>query len=42
MPPILLLVDQRGMERWRHSGAFEEKAYCDLLIEVAALVKSRN
>ena len=35
----LLLVDQRGVVRWRHSGEFDEKAYADMAAEVAALLK---
>ena len=38
----LLLVDQRGVVRWRHSGEFDEKAYGDMTIEVAALLNSRH
>jgi hypothetical protein len=35
----LLLVDQRGVVRWRHQGEFDEKAYADMAAEVAALLK---
>ena len=35
----LLLVDQRGVVRWRHSGQFDEKAYYEMSIRVAALLK---
>jgi hypothetical protein len=35
----LLLLDQRGMVRWRHSGQFDQKAYDDMSIQVAALLK---
>ena len=38
----LLLLDQRGVVRWRHSGAFGEKAYGSMSIEVAALLNSRH
>jgi len=38
----LLLVDQRGVVRWRHSGEFDEKAYGDMSIEVAALLNPRH
>jgi len=38
----LLLVDQRGVLRWRHSGEFDEKAYGDMSIEVAALLNPRH
>jgi len=34
----LLLVDQRGVVRWRHQGEFDEKAYGSMSIEVAALL----
>jgi len=35
----MLLVDQRGVVRWRHSGQFDEKAYYEMSIRVAALLK---
>ena len=38
----LLLLDQHGMVRWRHSGEFDEKAYGDMSIEVAALLNPRH
>jgi hypothetical protein len=38
----LLLVDQRGVLRWRHSGEFDEKAYAGISTEVAALLNSRH
>jgi hypothetical protein len=38
----LLLVDQRGVVRWRHQGEFDEKAYGDMSIELAALLNSRH
>jgi len=38
----LLLIDQHGMVRWRHSGEFDEKAYGDMSIEVAALLNPRH
>jgi hypothetical protein len=34
----LVLIDRRGTVRWRHSGAFDEDAYKDLSIQVAALL----
>jgi len=38
----LLLVDQRGMVRWRHSGEFDEKAYGDMSLKVSDLLNSRH
>ena len=35
----LLLVDQRGVVRWRHSGEFDPKAYDEMSVQVAALLK---
>ena len=35
----LLLLDQRGMVRWRHSGEFDQKAYDEMSVQVAALLK---
>jgi len=35
----LLLVDQRGVVRWRHSGPFDEKAYDQMASQVAHLLK---
>ena len=35
----LVLLDRHGMVRWRHSGAFDEDAYKDLSIHVAALLR---
>jgi hypothetical protein len=34
----LLLLDQRGIVRWRHCGSFGEEAYKELTIHVAALL----
>ena len=33
----LILLDQRGIVRWRHNGAFDEEAYKTLLTHVAAI-----
>lgn len=38
----LVLLEQHGMVRWRHSGEFDEKAYGDMSIEVAALLNPRH
>jgi hypothetical protein len=35
----LLLLDQHGMVRWRHSGEFDRKAYDEMSVQVAALLK---
>jgi len=35
----LLLLDQHGVVRWRHSGEFDPKAYDEMSIQVAALLK---
>lgn len=35
----LLLLDQHGMVRWRHSGEFDPKAYDEMSVQVAALLK---
>jgi hypothetical protein len=35
----LVLLDPRGVVRWRHGGMFDEKAYDALSIEVAALLR---
>ena len=35
----LLLLDQRGVVRWRHCGSFGEEAYKELTIHVAALLR---
>jgi len=35
----LVLIDRHGAVRWRHSGAFDEDAYKDLSIHVAALLR---
>ena len=35
----LLLLDQHGMVRWRHSGQFDQKAYDEMSVQVAALLK---
>ncbi|MGC9157909.1 MAG: hypothetical protein ACP5FH_02870 [Terracidiphilus sp.] len=37
----LLLIDRRGVVRWRHSGPFEESAYGDLHAHVSALLRER-
>jgi hypothetical protein len=34
----LVLIDQRGVVRWRHNGTFDEKAYVELSLQVAALL----
>ena len=35
----LVLLDKRGAVRWRYSGAFDEDAYKDLSVQVAALLR---
>jgi hypothetical protein len=35
----LVLLDKRGVVRWRHSGAFDEEAYRDLHAQVSALLR---
>ena len=35
----LVLLDRHGAVRWRNSGAFEEKAYKDLYVQVSALLR---
>jgi ATP10 protein len=35
----LVLLDKHGAVRWRNSGAFEEKAYKDLYVQVFALLR---
>jgi len=35
----LVLLDRHGAVRWRHSGAFDEKAYSDLNAQVSALLR---
>ena len=35
----LLIVDQRGVVRWRHSGPFDQKAYDQMASQVADLLK---
>jgi hypothetical protein len=35
----LVLLDKHGNVRWRHSGAFDEDAYRDLSIHMAALLR---
>ena len=35
----LLLVDQRGVVRWRHSGQFDQEAYDQMASQVADLMK---
>jgi hypothetical protein len=35
----LLLVDQRGVVRWRHSGQFDQKAYDQMASQVPDLLK---
>lgn len=34
----LILLDQRGVVRWRHNGAFDESAYKDLSMQATALL----
>ena len=38
----LVLLDQRGVVRWRHSGAFDEEAYNGLSIQAAALLRGQQ
>jgi hypothetical protein len=38
----LILLDQRGVLRWRHSGKFREEAYKELTIHVAALLRDAS
>jgi predicted transcriptional regulator len=35
----LVLLDKHGVVRWRHSGAFDEKAYRDLYTQMSALLQ---
>lgn len=35
----LILLDRRGVVRWRHSGVLDEEAYQGLSIQVAALLR---
>jgi hypothetical protein len=35
----LLLLDRRGVMRWRHSGPFDDEAFATLSRQVTALVK---
>ena len=35
----LLIVDQRGVVRWRHSGPFDQRAYDQMASQVADLLK---
>lgn len=35
----LVLLDKRGVVRWRHSGAFDEGAYKDLRSQVSGLLR---
>lgn len=35
----LVLLDTRGTVRWRHNGAFDERAYRDLHAQVSALLR---
>jgi hypothetical protein len=35
----LVLLDKHGAVRWRHSGAFDEKAYRDLYAQASALLR---
>ena len=35
----LVLLDQHGVVRWRHSGVFDEQAYKGLSIQVRALLR---
>jgi hypothetical protein len=37
----LILIDQRGVVRWRLSGAFDEQAYAALSLQVNALLAER-
>lgn len=37
----LILLDKHGAVRWRHSGAFDEKAYRDLCVQVSALLREQ-
>jgi hypothetical protein len=34
----LVLLDKHGAVRWRNSGAFDEKSYKDLYVQVSALL----
>ncbi len=38
----LILLDQRGVVSWRHSGVFDDAAYKGLSIQVAALLGGRQ
>jgi ATP10 protein len=38
----LVLLDQRGVVRWRHSGVFKEEAYRGLSTQVSALLPGRQ
>lgn len=38
----LVLLDQRGVVRWRRSGVFDEAAYNGLAIQVAALLRGQQ
>ena len=38
----LVLLDQRGVVRWRHSGVFTEEAYTGLATRVSALLPGRQ
>ena len=35
----LILLDQRGIVRWRHSGEFDEKVHSELSLQLAALLE---
>ena len=35
----LVLLDKRGVVRWRHSGAFDEEAYKDISAQVSGLLR---
>jgi hypothetical protein len=38
----LILLDQRGVVRWRHSGEFDERAYAALSLQVAAQLEKQQ
>jgi hypothetical protein len=38
----LILLDQSGVVRWRHSGVFDEEAYNGLSVQVAALLRGQQ
>ena len=37
----LMLLDQRGIVRWRHNGLFDEDAYAELSRRVLALTENK-